>query len=155
MQRREVFGALFRSTKPKERPPLFPPYFDKPQDFEKCKECENKACQEVCEENIIVIVDDRPSLDFSESGCTFCAECAKACEVGVLKVEYKKDIPAPTIDMIGCVAWHKTICSMCKDICEVGAIEFTGLFNPEIRDVCNGCGFCVGVCPTHAIGWEG
>ena len=155
MRRREVFGIFSRNAEQKKSIPLFPPYFEKEEDFEKCKECESKACQSVCEENIIVIVNDKPSLDFSKSGCTFCDECAKACEGGVLRVEYKKEIPSPTIDMFGCLAWHKTVCSMCKDICEIGAIQFTGLFNPEISEVCNGCGFCVGICPTQAIGWEG
>ncbi|MRI59033.1 MAG: 4Fe-4S ferredoxin [Epsilonproteobacteria bacterium] len=155
MQRREFFSSLLRPQKREEMPLLFPPYYEDLVDFEKCKECESKPCIEACEEAIIVITDEKPALDFSESGCTFCDECAKVCEPGVLRLEAKKELPKLQIDMLSCLAWQKTICSMCKDICDVRAIDFTGLFNPQISDVCNGCGFCMAVCPTQAIRWEG
>ena len=148
MQRRELFTSLFAK---KKRGLTYPPYFLKAEDFEKCKECESKSCMEACEENIIQIKEDAPSLDFSESGCTFCDECAKVCEMGVLKVEYKRLLPKFSIDPLGCLAWHHTICSACKDACLENAIEFLGLFKPQITSECTGCGFCVGVCPSGAI----
>jgi len=152
VNRRELFTSLLR-TKPKEEvsSPLFPPYYSDEQDFEKCRECESKACASACEEQIITIVDEKPSLDFSASGCTFCDECAKVCQGDVLAVEKKRVLPRVVIDILGCLAWQKTICSMCKDVCLDRAIEFVGLFNPQINDKCTGCGFCVGVCPTKAI----
>ncbi|SMC08610.1 4Fe-4S dicluster domain-containing protein [Nitratiruptor tergarcus] len=158
MKRREFFTSLLKPVKQRkeEQPPLFPPYFNDIKDFEKCRECESKACVAACEEQIIVIVDAKPSLDFSKSGCTFCDACAIACEDGVLTVENKQTLPKLMIDMLGCLAWQKTICNMCKDVCLENAIEFSGLFNPQINDRCTGCGFCVGVCPTQAIkGGEG
>ncbi len=157
MHRREFFSSLLQPIKQKksETPLLRPPYYEDEEAFERCRECEDKPCVEACEEAIIVIKDGAPSLDFSESGCTFCDECAKVCEKEVLKVEAKKELPKLQIDMLTCLAWQKTICSMCKDICDVRAIDFVGLFNPQITQECNGCGFCIGVCPTQAIRWEG
>ena len=156
MQRREFFSSLLQpSRQKKSQTPLFPPYYDDEEDFEKCKECGSKPCVEACEEAVIIIKNERPTLDFSESGCTFCDECAKVCEPGVLKIEAKKELPKLHIDMLSCLAWQKTICSMCKDVCDVRAIDFAGLFNPQINDICNGCGFCVAVCPTRAITREG
>ncbi len=154
MKRRELFSAFVKPLKKEEDSPLFPPYFGQIEDFETCVECESKPCANVCEENIIVIKEQKPSLDFSESGCTFCDECAKACELGVLEVEKKRTLPSLSIKILDCLAWQKTICSMCKDACMDNAIEFTGLFNPQITKDCTGCGFCVGVCPTGAINWE-
>ena len=153
MERREFFTALIRPIHKEEEPKtlLRPPYFFDEEDFEKCSECEDKACVEACEEDMIVLEEGKPSLDFSESGCTFCDECAKACKLDVLNLEAKRLLPKLAIDMLGCLAWQKTICSMCKDVCLDNAIDFAGLFNPEINDRCTGCGFCVGVCPTNAI----
>ncbi|WP_281950733.1 4Fe-4S binding protein [Nitrosophilus kaiyonis] len=149
--RRDFFKKLIPTKREEEDIHLYPPYFNEIIDFEKCKECENKPCIKACEEEIIILNNDKPSLDFSKSGCTFCDECAKVCEKDVLKVEYKKELPKVKIDILKCVAWNKTICSMCKDICDVNAIDFMALFNPEINEKCNGCGFCIGVCPTFAI----
>ena len=148
--RRDFFKKLIPKRE-EEEINLYPPYYNDKEDFEKCKECLDKPCKAVCEEDIIVIKDGYPSLDFSKSGCTFCDECAVACEKDVLKVEFRKDLPKVKIDILKCVAWHKTICSMCKDVCDVNAIDFMALFNPQINEKCNGCGFCISVCPTFAI----
>lgn len=144
MERREIFG-IFTKQKPNF---LSPPYGE---DFEKCKECGDKACVEACEENIIVIHNNIPTLDFSESGCTFCDACANACKGGVLELEQKRAIGRAKINLLSCLAWHNTICSLCNDICDERAIKFWGLFKPEVLDNCTGCGFCVAVCPTKAI----
>ena len=153
MERREFFTTLFRPIQKEEEPKtlLRPPYFVDEADFEKCSKCEDKPCAKVCEEQIIVIEDEKPVLDFSKSGCTFCDECAKVCEEGVLSIEARRLLPRLSIDILSCLAWQKTVCSMCKDVCFDNAILFSGLFNPEISEKCTGCGFCVGVCPTQAI----
>jgi len=47
------------------------------------------------------------------------------------------------------------MCFSCKDPCMVDAIKFLGLFRAEIdNDICNGCGFCLSVCPTNAISFN-
>lgn len=151
MERREFFTSLLRKKEEEPKTLLRPPYAKDEADFEKCSECEAKACVNACEESIIVLQEGKPTLDFSKSGCTFCDACAEVCEIGVLSVEAKRLLPRLFIDILKCLAWQKTICSMCKDVCIDGAIDFTGLFNPEINAKCTGCGFCVGVCPTDAI----
>lgn len=132
---------------------IYPPYFDKKEDFLKCIECESKDCLIACEEQIIEI-KDYPTLNFQKSGCSFCDECANACKNGVLLVENKKEkINAEMIiNPKKCIAWNQTICFLCQDICEENAIIYKGMFNPVVDlEKCTGCGFCIGVCPTKAI----
>ncbi|GAB6074606.1 4Fe-4S dicluster domain-containing protein [Nautilia lithotrophica] len=133
---------------------IYPPYFNKKEDFTKCNECESKDCLIACNEKIIKIIDEKPTLDFTNSGCTFCDECAHACKYGVLSIPYKKNkINAEMIiNPKKCIAWNQTICFSCQDICEEFAIIYKGMFNPVIDlDKCTACGFCISVCPTNAI----
>ena len=132
---------------------LFPPYFSSKKDFNRCIECESKACVDACKENIIEIKDFYPIIKFGVNGCTYCDECAKACESDVLKIENKKNINAfILIDSKKCIAHNQTVCFSCQDVCEYNAIFYMGMFKPFIDlDICTSCGFCVGVCPTDAI----
>jgi ferredoxin-type protein NapF len=133
---------------------IYPPYYKEKVDFSNCIECENKDCLLACEENIICIENEMPIIKFNENGCTFCDECANACPNGVLDISYKKDRLncEMIIDTKSCVSWNQTICFACSDVCEYDAIKFHGLFNPVVYDeVCVGCGFCVGVCPSDSI----
>ena len=155
MDRRELFGSLFSSNKKEEKETIIrPPYFKDESSFLKeCIKCDG-ICSTLCEENIIVIVENKtPKLDFSSSGCTYCDECAKACPNGVLEIEYKKQIEQRVeIDMLQCMSWHDTMCFSCKDPCLEDAIEFLGMFRPSINeDKCTSCGFCISRCPTQAI----
>jgi ferredoxin-type protein NapF len=156
MQKRELFSSLVSSFRGKKQESfnLRPPYFYDEADFlTNCQNCDGK-CASLCEENIIVIKDDKtPILDFKESGCTYCDECAKACEFGVLDIENKKNINAKiTIDVLKCLSWDKTMCFSCKELCLEDAIVYLGLFRPEIdMKKCTNCGFCVKVCPTEGI----
>jgi ferredoxin-type protein NapF len=133
---------------------IYPPYYEKKEDFSKCLECETKDCLTACNEKIIKIENGIPVLEFTGSGCTFCDECAKACNYGVLKTEHKKEkINAEMIiNPKKCIAWNQTICFSCQDICEESAIIYKGMFNPVIDlDKCTACGFCISVCPVHSI----
>ncbi len=133
---------------------VYPPYFEKKDDFLKCIECETKDCLSACNENIIFIEEERPVIKFANSGCTFCDECAKVCKFDVLKVENKKNkLNCDTIiNPQKCIAWNQTICFSCQDICEENAIIYNGMFNPVIDlEKCTSCGFCISVCPTNAI----
>ncbi len=156
IQRRELFSSLASSFK-KEKQESFdirPPYSNDKFTFEKeCFKCSG-VCKNVCDENIIVIKDDKtPVLDFTKGGCTYCDECAKVCNFGVLDIKNKKYINAKVvINMLKCLSWNKTMCFSCKELCLDNAISFFGLFRPEIRyGKCTNCGFCVKVCPTNAI----
>ena len=58
-----------------------------------------------------------------------------------------------------CLARSGVSCMACRDECEAGAIRFRprlgGPFLPEIdQSLCTGCGNCVPVCPSSAIGLE-
>lgn len=152
MNKRELFSS-FSSKKEKEHF-LRPSYYKNEDDFLQCEECEDKNCIKACEESIIEIdKNGSPKLNFNESGCTYCDECAISCEMDILKIEYKKNIDVKVeIDLLKCLSWNQTMCFSCKDPCLDDAIEFLGMFRPEInQDKCTNCGFCVGVCPTDAI----
>ena len=157
MDRRNLFksiGESFKSDKTNPIPIIRPPYFKDIIDFQKCISCEDKWCIGACEENIIDVDDDGiPLLSFVNSGCTYCDECAIDCDKDVLKVEYKQNINATIkIDILKCMSWNQTMCFSCKDPCLDDAIDFIGMFRPEIDlNKCTLCGFCVKYCPAEAI----
>ena len=156
MERRELFSSLASPFKKKEKQEIAirPPYYSDLSLFDKeCKDCDGK-CATFCEEDIIVIREDKtPVLDFGKSGCTYCDECAIACEPGVLNVEYKRLIDIKIdIDMIKCLSWNQTMCFSCKDPCFDDAIDFLAMFRPQINsEKCTSCGFCIKYCPVDAI----
>ncbi len=145
--------GLFKALSPKKEFILRPPYSYEHSDFEKkCITCSEKSCVNACEESIIEIKDDLPFISFKQSGCTYCKECALACEKDVLHVETPHQIKALfTINTTKCLAWNDVICSSCKDACIDDAIEFFGLFRPLINEKCTSCGFCVSPCPGDAF----
>ncbi len=159
MKRRELFSSLASSITGKtssksQESFLRPPYYHDLSLFHnECSKCDAK-CATVCEEDIIKIAkDSTPYLDFSHSGCTFCDECAKVCDYGVLHLEHKKDISANiTISTKECLSWNATMCFSCKDPCLENAIDFQAMFMPSIDlSKCTACGFCISRCPTSAI----
>lgn len=137
-----------------------PPYVKEEALFDQmCPSCQ-APCRTVCQEEIIKLTQSQsPYLDFSKSGCTFCDACAVACEalhkdeaVLLLSMASKKIETKIYIDQNSCMAWHHTMCFSCKEPCVDDAIHFEALFKPVIdTQVCTSCGFCVSVCPTHAI----
>ncbi len=156
--RRGIFASLSSAIKGEKREskkPIRPPYNDDPDLFHRlCPECDTKECVKVCEEEIIKIESDgTPSLSFDKKGCTFCDACLEACVPGVLSDKKLHYISAEVeIDVLKCMAWHQSICSSCKDPCLEDAINFLGLFRPEIsQSACTACGWCIPVCPTGAI----
>lgn len=120
-----------------------------------CSSCVTHSCLDSCPENIIVLTPDGfPTLCFEESGCIFCQKCVQACyqsngEHGGFDLSKEEVNMRAEIDPNGCLAWNKSICLSCKDICPC-KIEFMGMFYPEIVS-CNGCGLCLSRCPTEAI----
>lgn len=155
MDRRGFFSSLLPKAK-KESNVIRPPYLAK--SFDECGESCNFECQSVCEEQIIRVIDNKPMLDFSKKGCTFCEKCGIECPQKVLDIEVsnQKVIKARfEIDVLKCLSWNKTICFSCKDVCLEKSIKFYGMFNPEILQNCINCGFCVGVCPSEAIKYKG
>lgn len=158
MERRELFSSLTScftdNVQQKSELTLRPPYNDDKSLFDQqCHKCDGK-CAAVCEVEIIKIAEDMtPYLSFEHSGCTFCDDCAAACEFGVLSLEEKRNVEAAVnIEVSSCLAWNTTMCFSCKDPCLDNAIIFQGLFKPVIdASKCTGCGFCISRCPTSAI----
>lgn len=170
LSRREFFSKMRSSTQKDKKPfvPLAPYNFNRDLFYKECLECEKpciKACDDFCKEGnlksgILKEIDGVVSVDFSISGCERCMECAKACEKGVLDVSVENSNTNwnffVRIREDLCLAYQKTLCNSCKDICQGvnesrDIIKFAGLFYPEITDKCTGCGFCIAVCPTHSI----
>jgi len=159
--RREFFKSLAKplGTQKEESTTMVvrPPYgIDESLFQSECPSCEDQACVASCDEKIIFIGEDgTPQLSFADSGCTFCDECAIACETGVLDLGsiYSDHIAADfVINTDNCVAHNGVICFSCKEPCIDDAILFNGMFNPVIdMDRCTACGFCMSVCPVDAI----
>jgi ferredoxin-type protein NapF len=157
MNRRELFGFLSSSVKGEEISKVVvmrPPYFEDSNAFDsECQKCDG-VCATSCQEQIIIIQDDKtPRLDLSKSGCTYCDDCAVACQHDVLFVEHKALINATiAIDTGKCMSYEGVMCFSCKDPCYEDAIEFQGMFSPTInQDKCTSCGFCISRCPSYAI----
>jgi ferredoxin-type protein NapF len=159
--RRDFLNALKKPLGQNKESSLLvvrPPYGLSESLFQKeCVSCESKACVASCDEEIIVIqADGTPMLSFVSSGCTFCEDCASACEPNVLSLENSHTAEHLNatfrISTEGCVAHNGVICFSCKEPCIDDAILFNGMFNPVIdMDKCTGCGFCLSRCPTQAI----
>ena len=166
LSRRELLGRFTKvasSTKEAQSFVPLPPYNFNRSLFSKfCLDCPKdcvEACSEVCKEGILKIFEGIPYVDFTQEGCLLCQECAKVCSYDVLELKEKSN---PNwnfkieISADKCLAYHKTLCNTCKDIC-IGVnyrkdiIVFAGLFYPEITENCTNCGFCISVCPTYAI----
>ncbi|MDF1881287.1 ferredoxin-type protein NapF [Sulfurimonas sp. MAG313] len=158
MDRRELFSSFTSGGRAnaasEEETIIRPPYnIDESLFHKSCHDCDG-ICATVCEVDIISIgADKTPFLSFDKSGCTFCDECAKACDYGVLSLENEAKIHNPiSISVSACMAWDSVMCMSCKDPCLDRAIIFQGLFKPVIdASKCTGCGFCISRCPTFAI----
>ena len=162
--RRDFFKSFAKPLRQTQEESLLlvrPPYGSLESLFQsECPACESKACVASCDEKIIFIADDgTPTLTFAKNGCTFCEDCAKACEPIVLSLENEETSESLNavfkISLDACVAHHGVICNACKDPCIDNAILFNGMFNPVIDDdKCTACGFCISRCPTQAISFD-
>jgi len=164
VNRRDFFKSFTKPLRQAKEDPLLlvrPPYGKYESLFQnKCPSCEVKSCVTSCDEKIIFIADDgTPTLSFKQNGCTFCDECALACDERVLSLENSHTAEQLNalfrISLEDCVAHHGVICSSCKEPCIDDAILFNGMFAPVIdENRCTGCGFCMSRCPTQAISYS-
>ncbi|MBS9778690.1 MAG: 4Fe-4S binding protein [Campylobacteraceae bacterium] len=145
--------GFFKALAPKKDFILRPPYADDVSSFyENCLTCKDKPCVNACEEDIIQIKDNLPYISFEKSGCSYCKECALACDKDVLHEQTPHQINALfSIDTQECLAWNGVVCFSCKDYCDEKAINFFGMFKPLVNEKCTSCGFCVAPCPNDAI----
>ena len=152
-----------RKSEERKTPLLIRPPYGKSESLfqSECPSCESKACVTSCDEQIIFIDKETktPTLTFAKNGCTFCDECAIACEKNVLSLENEGGSTYLSaifkISLQACVAHHGVICNACKEPCIDDAILFNGMFNPIIdNEKCTACGFCISRCPTEAISYN-
>ncbi|WP_373777274.1 ferredoxin-type protein NapF [Glaesserella sp.] len=135
-----------------------PPWADLANFSEKCTACQK--CITQCETKILVSdANGYPEVNFSagRGECTFCQACVNSCEAGVFRPitepawQHKIEIGD------NCLTQSHIECRSCEDSCESRAIKFRravgGIALPILElDRCNGCGACLSVCPTQAIG---
>lgn len=153
-QSRRKFFKAFAPKSTTKSFALRPPYAKNEALFAKhCLTCRDVFCITSCQEDIIELIDDLPTISFKDGGCSYCEACANACPSGVLHMENHQNINANfSIDIATCLAWNGVVCSTCKDVCDERAIEFFGMFRPQIlKERCTSCGFCFSPCPTDAI----
>ncbi len=139
--------------------PLRPPWaLSEAQFIETCERCDE--CISACPEKILRRGSGGyPEVTFAAGGCTFCGDCAKACEYGVLRFEDDpQQMPWRLAVAIGasCLSLNGTVCRSCGEVCEDRAIRFKlevgGIARPLLDAAeCNGCGQCVSVCPVGSI----
>ena len=137
-------------------PPLRPPWARPEADFlAACTRCE--ACKTACPQDIVVIANGYPQVNFSLGACTFCGDCLNACEPKAL---IKRDDSPPWSYLAAvaatCIATKGVECRICGEHCDESAIRFSPRIDgppvPEIQNAtCTGCGACVAPCPTAAI----
>lgn len=140
--------------------PLRPPWAINEALFqETCMRCDD--CINACPENILERGDGGfPTVNFKLGECTFCYECAHACQGGAL--HYQEDSTPETawdLDInisSKCLSLNAIVCRSCGDACEPQAIRFKlkvgGVSEPLIsQGDCTGCGACLAVCPIDAV----
>lgn len=112
-------------------------------------------CLPACPPGIIVMdAGELPIIDPVRGGCTFCGDCIEACPTSALDVGRGWDWRARVKD--DCLSMNAITCRSCQDVCEQNAIRFRpaigGRAVPQVDlDLCNGCGNCVGFCPSSSI----
>jgi ferredoxin-type protein NapF len=93
-----------------------------------------------------------PYLSFEESGCTFCGDCVERCPATTGDEPLPARIGLAHVDRDACVVWDGVVCMSCRWACPHEAVAMDRDGRPDIdTGACNGCGFCVPVCPTDAI----
>lgn len=118
-----------------------------------CTSCGD--CVAACPPGIIFFdTDDLPQIDLARGGCTFCGECILSCPTPALhpgnEWAWRAQVKA------SCLSMNAITCRTCQDTCEHQAIGFRlmtgGRSTPVIDlDLCNGCGNCVGFCPSSSL----
>ncbi|WP_068088134.1 ferredoxin-type protein NapF [Polycladidibacter stylochi] len=136
---------------------ILPPYTKTAEDYaEKCVSCGD--CIQACPENVLVKspTNQRPHLDFTQGSCSYCTQCAVACEAGALTIENAKPLPVKAQITPSCLSYQGITCRSCAEYCEQSAIRFhlatQGKQIPQLdTQACNGCGACFYICPNNSI----
>jgi len=152
LSRRQLFRGRVRAITPQQRMPW---QVEEALFTDRCTRCE--ACIKACPEQIVVSGEGGfPTVDFRRGECTFCQACVEACPEPVFRKVTEQPWQQQAQIAESCLTQQGVMCRSCEDMCEPQAILFpprrAAIAQPEIdTDLCNGCGACVSVCPSHAI----
>lgn len=131
------------------RPPWAPSETEFTTKCERCGEC-IKACPEKILEKGY---GGFPQVNFKLGECTFCGICADRCSNNTLQqIEGVPPWKRKANIEKNCLEKQGVICVICRENCELEAIEFSLSRVPKVNiDKCNGCGACYKACPVMAI----
>ncbi|MGH1361890.1 MAG: ferredoxin-type protein NapF [Burkholderiaceae bacterium] len=133
-----------------------PPFAIRESEFRQaCDAC--GECLPACPEQIIQTDEwGRPSLSFTDSGCTFCDACTQACDSHALSKNNPRPWPWTATLNKNCLNARGVSCRLCEEFCEARALVFKpalgGRYDLTLNaNDCTGCGACIAPCPTNAI----
>lgn len=97
-----------------------------------------------------------PVVSFDAGSCTFCGECARACDEAVFADLTEQPWTMKADIDSSCLLNAGISCQSCTDACDDQALTFDmrGGLVGQVRVSaanCTGCGACVSVCPAAAI----
>ena len=147
---------LIRGRLSKAPVPIRPPWALPERRFrDACTRC--NACRDACPEGIIG-ADKKglPRVDFAAGECTFCGDCAAACEPRAVRRHDGRPWHIRARIEPRCLARRSIVCRSCEEACEPRAIRFRivpgGVAEPSVAAAdCTGCGACVSICPVDAV----
>lgn len=159
VSRRSLLRGRFKTSSTPIRPPWSQP---EAEFIHRCDRCDR--CVSICPTHIIKRGQGGfPMINFEQGECLFCGDCLSACHTGAL-VKQNIDIDDGVNEAWDhrvsisdcCITNQGVVCRSCSDCCVDQAITFHptvgGISHPIVAvEQCNGCGACVGVCPTRAI----
>lgn len=119
-----------------------------------CERCDD--CVDACPEGILEAGSAGfPTVEFALGACTFCGDCADVCRSGAFGPRDAAPWRVSISITEECMSAKGVTCRVCEGKCDQGAIAFSFAGaggKPDIDTaVCNGCGACVGPCPSDAI----
>lgn len=156
--------------------PLRPPGGQDERDFiAKCIKCDR--CRSACHLGAIGVSSVNegllnartPKMEFRKGYCDFCKDafghtevsgpdggllCVANCPTGALKpFDHATEWISPAVvDSAECVAFFtRGACGVCVPACPFEAISLDDGLRPVVDEsLCNGCGYCEYICPSHS-----